>query len=136
MTMRSTRSLLTAALLAVACLCGPWARDSADGAPAAPKKDLTVTLKITDKASGFSLEAKKAVAADTNAFDLMRHTLAVTYRTDATGAPVVTGLCGVTAPKGHAWVASLDGQPCKGIGTVAVTKDTLIEWKIEKAEAP
>jgi hypothetical protein len=136
MTWRSNRCLVAVLLLAMACLCGPSARDSADAAPAAPKKDLTVTLKISDKASGFTLEAKKPVAADTNAFDLMRHTIALTYRTDAAGAPVVTGLCGVTPSKGHVWVASLDGQPGKALGAVSITKDTLIEWKTEKGEAP
>jgi hypothetical protein len=136
MTWRSARFPVTAALLALAYLCGPSARDFADGAPAAPKKDVTLTLNITDKASGLTLEARKAVAADTNAFDALRHTVALTYRTDAGGAPVVTGLCGVTPPKGHAWVASLDGQPCKAVGAVTITKDTLLEWKIEKVEAP
>jgi hypothetical protein len=136
MTWRSARFPVTAALLALACLCGPSARDSADGAPAAPRKDLTLTLRITDKASGLTLEAKKLVSADSNAFDALRHTVTLTYRTDAAGAPVVTGLCGVTPPKGHAWVASLDGEPRKGIGAVTLTKDALMEWKIEKAEAP
>jgi hypothetical protein len=136
MTWRSARYPVTAALFALACLCGPSPRNSADGAPAAPKKDLSLTLKITDKASGLTLEARKAVAADSNAFDALRHTIALTYRTDAAGAPVVTGLCGVTPPKGHAWVASLNGEPCKGIGAATISKDTLLEWKIEKAEAP
>ena len=126
---------MPAALLALACLCGPSARDSADGAPAAPKKNLTLTLKITDKASGLTLEARKAVAADTNAIAL-RHTFALTYRTDAGGAPVVTGACGVTPGKGQVWVASLDGQPCKGLGAVTNRKDSVIEWKTEKGEAP
>jgi hypothetical protein len=136
MTWRSARFPVTASLLALVCLCDPSARDSADGAPAAPKKDLTLTLKIADKASGLALEARKAVAADTNAIDALRHTFALTYRTDAAGAPVVTGLCGVTPPKGHAWVASLDGQPCKAVGAVTITKDALLVWKIDKAEAP
>jgi hypothetical protein len=91
MTPRSTRPIVTASLLALACLCGPSARDSADCAPAA-KKDLTVTLKITDKASGFTLEAKKAVANDTNAFDFLCHTVALTYKTDAEDTPAVTAL--------------------------------------------
>jgi hypothetical protein len=49
---------------------------------------------------------------------------------------VVTGLCGVTPPKGHAWVVSLDGEPRKNVGAVTITKDALMEWKIDKAEAP
>jgi hypothetical protein len=136
MTCRSARFLFTATFLALACLCGPSAHHSADGAPAAPKKDLTVTLKISDRASGFTLEAKKPVAADINAFDLIRHTVALKYRTDAGGAPVVTGACGVTPGKGQVWVASLDGQPCKGLGAVTNRKDSVIEWKTEKGEAP
>jgi hypothetical protein len=136
MTWRTARFPVTAALFALACLCGPSARDSADGAPAAPKKDLTLSLRITDKASGLTLEASKAVASDTNAFDALRHTVALTYRTDAAGAPVVTGLCGVTPPKGHVWVVSLNGEPCKGVGAVTITKDALMEWKIEKVDAP
>ena len=87
MTWRSARFPVTAALLALASLCGPSPRDSADGASAAVKKDITVTLKITDKASGFTLEAKKPVASDSNAFDVLRHTVAVTYKTDAGGGP-------------------------------------------------
>jgi hypothetical protein len=54
-----------------------------DPAPAAPKKDLSVTLSIVDNASGFTMEAKKPVSAYSNAF-----------------------------------------------------KDTLIEWKADKGEAP
>src|SRR4051794_852550 len=95
MTRRSARFLVSVPFLAVACLCGPSAIASADGPPAAAKKDLTVTLKITDKASGFTLEAKKPVASDTNAFDLLRHTVALTYKTGAGGAQVVTGVCRV-----------------------------------------
>src|ERR1700737_2796191 len=101
MTWRSARFSVTAALLALACICGPSPNNS-DGAPAAAKKDITVTLKITDKASGFTLEAKKPVASDSNAFDVLRHTVAVTYKTDAAGGPVVTALCGVNPAKGFA----------------------------------
>jgi hypothetical protein len=135
MTWRTARLPVTAALLALAFLCGPSARDSADGAPSAPKKDLTLTLRITDKAGGLTLEAKKLVATDTNAIDALRHTVTLTYRTDAGGAPVVTGLRGVTPPKGHAGVASLDGEPYKSVGTGTLTKDALMEWKIEKADS-
>jgi hypothetical protein len=99
----------------------------------AGKKDVTVTLKIADKTAGFSLEAKKLVAADTNAFDFVRHTVAVAYRTDAEGGPVVTSLCGVTAPRGLAWTCYVDGQPCKSAGKVTLTADVTLEWKTEKA---
>jgi hypothetical protein len=108
----------------------------APAAPAAGKKDVTVTLKVVDKASGLSLEAKKAVANDSNAFDVMRHIVAVTYRTDPEQGPMVTGLCGVTAPKGTFWAVSVDGNFAKeGIGRLTLTKDTLIEWRIERVES-
>src|SRR5262249_36007532 len=74
-------------------------------------------------------------APDSNAFDTIRHTVTVGYKTDAEGGPVVTSLCGVSAPKGFAWTCYLDGKPCKAIGRVALGKETLIEWKTEKAEA-
>jgi len=124
-------------LLALACLCWSSPPPSAGEAFAAVKKDITVTLKIADKTSGFSLEAKKVVAADANAFDFVRHTVAVGYRTDAEAGPVVTSLCGVSPPKGLAWTCSVDGKPCKGgVGRVTLGKDGVMEWKTEKADAP
>jgi len=102
----------------------PWAESD--------KKDSTVTLKITDKASGFKLEATKQVAADTRAFDFLRHTVAVTYKTDVDGAPIVTGLCGVTPARGHGWTCTIGGKPCNHVGSVSITKDRTIEWPTEK----
>jgi hypothetical protein len=100
----------TAALLALACLCWPSPPPSAGEAlAAAGKKDVTVTLKIADKTAGFTLEARKLVAADTKAFDIVRHTIAMAYRTDPDGGPVVTSLCGVSAPKGLRWTCCVDG---------------------------
>jgi hypothetical protein len=56
---------------------------------------------ITDKASGFTLEAKKQVAADASAFDFLRHTVAVTYRTDVDDGEVT--ICG--SSEGGRWNA-------------------------------
>jgi Domain of unknown function (DUF4430) len=111
---------------------------SATAAPkeTADKKDVTVTLKIADKTSGLSLEAKKTVAHDSNAFDAMRHVISITYKTDPELGPMVTGMCGVTAPRGCYWAVYVDGTFSKsGIGRLALTRDTVIEWKIEKIEA-
>jgi hypothetical protein len=130
----SLRFPAAAALLALACLSWSSPPPSA-GEALAGKKDVTITLKIADKTAGFSLEAKKLVAADTNAFDFVRHTVAVAYRTDAEGGPVVTSLCGVTAPRGLPWTCYLDGKPCKSIGNVTLKADATIEWKAEKAGA-
>jgi hypothetical protein len=136
MVSRATRVCIsvTAVLLA---LCSPGQLPTSDAARAKdpPKKDVTVTLKIADKASGLSLEAKKLVAHDSNAFDAMRHVISITYKTDPEQGPVVTGMCGVTAPRGCYWAAYVDGSLAKsGIGRLALTKDTIIEWKIEKAD--
>ncbi len=99
-------------------------------------KDVALTLKITDRGN-FTLEAKKSVASDTNAFDATRHIVSIVYHTDAEAGPVVTSMCGIAAPKGSAWVPYVDGKPFKqGIGKLTLTGDTTIEWKIEKAEKP
>ena len=136
--MPSNRPLMRVAIaaLALVLLClgdvpvQPLAR-------AAGKKDVTVTLKISDKTAGFSLEARKLVTPDTNAFDFVRHTIAVTYRTDAETGPVITHLCGISPPRGLVWVACLDGTPCKGgIAHVTFVKDAVLEWKTERPETP
>jgi hypothetical protein len=98
-------------------------------------KDVALTLKISDRGN-LTLEAKKAIAADTNAFDATRHIVSIVYHTDAELGPVVTSMCGIAAPKGSAWVPYVDGKPLKGIGKLTLTADTTIEWKIEKAEKP
>jgi hypothetical protein len=98
-------------------------------------KDVALTLKITG-GGNFTLEAKKAIATDTNAFDATRHIVSIVYHTDAEAGPVVTSMCGISAPKGTVWVPYVDGKPVKGIGKLTLTADTMIEWKIEKTEKP
>jgi hypothetical protein len=137
MVTRATRvcTSVTAVLLALFAPARLPTSDAAGAKDPPAKKDVTVTLKIADKTSGLSLEAKKLVAHDSNAFDAMRHVVSMTYKTDSELGPVVTGLCGVTAPRGCFWAAYVDGSLAKsGIGRLALTKDTLIEWKIEKAD--
>ena len=123
----------TCALIAVALLftAGAPSPRAAGEAAAVDKKNVTVTLKISDKASGLTLEAKKSVARDSNAFDAVRHTVALAYRTEADGGPFVTSLCGVTAGKDTAWTCYLDGKRCKTIGRVTLAADATIEWKLE-----
>jgi hypothetical protein len=77
-------------------------------------KDVALTLKITDRGN-FTLEAKKAVASDTNAFDATRPIVSIVYHTEAEAGSVVTSMCGIAAAKGSAWVAFVDGKPVKGI---------------------
>jgi hypothetical protein len=98
-------------------------------------KDVALTLKITG-GGNFTLEAKKAIATDTNAFDATRHIVSIVYHTDAEAGPVVTSMCGVTAAKGSTWTPYVDGKPVKGIGRLTLTADTTIEWKIERVEKP
>ncbi len=133
----SVRWAFTASFLALLFLGGPSPQPAGGQARAAGKKDVSITLKVSDKTAGLTLEAKKLVTADTNAFDFVRHTLAVSYRTDPDGGPIVTSLCGVSAPRGLVWTAYLDGKPCKGgLGRVTFEKDAVLEWKTEKPEAP
>jgi hypothetical protein len=118
------------ALVAVALFGPAWAPPPrAAGGAAVDKKDITIKLKIEDKASGFTLEAKKAVAKDTSAFDAVRHVVAMAYRTDPEVGPVVTSHCGVSPVKGSAWSCLLDGQPCRNLGSVGLKADVTIEWK-------
>jgi hypothetical protein len=120
----ATCVLVTIALLVPARAPSPQAAGGA-----AVEKNLSVTLKISDSASGLTLEAKKAVVRDTSAFDAVRHVIAMTYRTDPEIGPVVTSLCGVAAPKGSAWSCSIDGQVWRNLGSVGLKADVTIEWK-------
>jgi hypothetical protein len=63
-------------------------------------KEVALTLKITDRGN-FTLEAKKAVATETNAFDATRHIVSIVYHTDAEAGPVATSMCGIAAPLGN-----------------------------------
>jgi hypothetical protein len=95
--------------------------------------DVAVTLRITGGGT-FTLEAKKAIATETNAFDATRHIVSIVYHTDAEAGPVVTSMFGIAAPKGSAWMPYVDGKPVKGIGKLTLMADTTIEWKIERVE--
>jgi hypothetical protein len=122
----------TCALIAVALLFTAGAPSPRAAGEAAVGKDYaTITLKISDKASGLTLEAKKTVAKDTNAFDFVRHTVALAYRTEAGGEPTVTSLCGVSPGKDTRWACYLDGERYKAIGKVLLKADAKIEWKTE-----
>ena len=83
------------------------------------------------RTNGLSLEAKKFVTKGTNAFDALRHTVAVAYRTDGEGTPVVTSLCGVTPQKGQAWRCYVGGERCKAVGKVVLLAESVIEWRAE-----
>ena len=119
------RALIAVALLVLAGAPSPRAA----GGGAVDKKDITVTLKISDKASGLTLEAKKAVPKGSNAFDAVRHTVAMAYRTDPEAGPVVTSLCGVSPPKGSAWTCVVDGAPGGNLARISLNADVVIEWK-------
>jgi hypothetical protein len=75
------------------------------------------------------------VPKGSNAFDAVRHTVALAYETDAELGPMVTALCGVSASSGTFWALYVDGKlSTEGIGKLALTKDILIEWKTDKGE--
>jgi hypothetical protein len=121
----------TCALIAVALLVSAGAPSPRAAGEAAVDKKAAVLLKISDLGRGLSLEAKKRVAKDTNAFDFVRHTVAVAYRTQASGGPTVTSFCGVNPGKDTRWLSYLDGERCKAIGQVMLKADAKIEWKTE-----
>jgi Domain of unknown function (DUF4430) len=101
----------------------------------ADKKNITLTLKISDPISGLGLEAKKAVTTGTNAFDAMTAIVQVKYKTYPQLGPFVTGLCGVDAPSGMFWALYVDGKMSQvGIGSIVLQQDVVIEWKMQKAE--
>jgi hypothetical protein len=40
----------------------------------------------------------------------------------------------VSAPKGSVWACSVDGQPCRNLGSVGLIADVTIEWKTMPAK--
>jgi hypothetical protein len=107
----------TCALIAVALLFTAGApAPRAAGEAAVDNKKVTITLKTSDKARGLSLEAKKSVAQDTNAFDAVRHTVAMAYKTDPDRGPIVTSLCVVAAAQGR-WLVGAE-QKFDAVGAV------------------
>jgi hypothetical protein len=97
------------------------------------KKAVTLTLKITDKPSGLSVDAKKVVPMGSSAFDVLRDMVKVKYKTFAKLGPFVTGLCGVDAPDGVYWALYADEKFSDvGIGSITLDKDTCVEWKTQK----
>src|SRR5438105_4069497 len=88
---------------------------------------LVVTALLT-------LEAKKVVPTGSSAFDVLRHTVSVNYKTDPALGPLVTGLCGVNAPRGFFWALYVDGElSTVGVGGLTLKKNAVLEWKIQKA---
>ena len=84
----------TCALVADALFVSAGSPTPRAAGDAVVEKNFTIKLKIRDEASGLTVEAKKAVAKGTSAFDAVRHVVAMGYRTDPEIGPVVTSLCG------------------------------------------
>jgi hypothetical protein len=87
--------LATCALVAIALVVSAGSPAARAARGAAVEKNVSITLKISDKPSGLALEVMQAVAKRTSAFDAVRHVVAMAYRTDPEAGPVVTSLCGV-----------------------------------------
>jgi hypothetical protein len=123
----------TCALIAVALLFNAGSPSPrAAGEAAVEKKNVTLTLKIGDKTSGLLLEAKKSVAKDSSAFDAIRHTIAMAYKTEPNLGPVVTSVCGVAPQKGYTWVCTVDGKLCESLGNLTLKADTKIEFLLQE----
>jgi hypothetical protein len=63
----------------------------------------------------------------------LRRVIAVSYKTEPALGPLVTGLCGVSAPKGSFWALYVDGELSKvGVGGLPLKKDTVLEWRLQQ----
>jgi hypothetical protein len=88
-------------------------------------------LRITDTQSGLVLDARRSVPRGSNAFQVLRDTVAVKYKTFPKLGAFVTGLCGVDAPGGMVWTFSVDTRWSEvGIGSLTLERDTVIEWTL------
>jgi hypothetical protein len=117
------------------------ANDSKASAAALPK----MTLKVYDENGQLLVNVRSDVQPrpKNNAFDVMRGIVAVDFYTYAgnpmatpptTGGAFVTAIAGVRPPEKKYWFLYVDGvkPKDKGICDIEITKDTLIEWKIEE----
>jgi hypothetical protein len=90
---------------------------------------VVLTLSINDKESGLTVEVKKSVPKGSNAFQVLRDTVAVKHKTYPKLGAFVTGLCGVDAAKGRVWTFTVDTKWSEvGIESLTLERDTVIEW--------
>ena len=120
-------ALLAALILWPGSVASQVALDA--GKPVAVPPSVVLTLRINDKESGLSVEAKKSVPRGSNAFQVLRDTVAMKYKTYPKLGAFVTGLCGVDAAKGKVWTLTVDTKWSKvGIENLTLEHDTVIEW--------
>ena len=120
-------------LLAILLFPGPVFSQVAGAADAnkaaAASEQVVLTLRINDTKSGLTLDARRPVAKGSSAFEVLRETVAVKYKTFPKLGVFITGLCGVDAPHGKVWTFSVDGKWSDvGIGGLTLDRDTVIEW--------
>lgn len=112
---------------------------------APPTAQPVMTLKVYDAEGNVLVNIKRKVRPrpKNNAFDVMRAIVTVdfdTYAGDLTAKPPLTGgafvnaIAGVIPPPNNYWFLYVDGVKSKdkGICDITITKDTLVEWKIEE----
>ena len=131
--MRARPSVVGPALLAAVILlpgsAASQVASDADAGKAVATTPVVLTLRINDKESGLTVEAKKSVPKGSNAFQVLRDTVAVKYKTYPKLGAFVTGLCGVDAAKGKVWTLSVDTKWSEmGIERLTLERDTVIEW--------
>ena len=119
-------------LALIACLTASFmTAHAADASNDASKVNLK--LKIHDADSGFQLEARKTIKKGVAGLDAIREIVKVEYKEYRGLGAFVTSLCGVKPKKGLIWALYLDGKrSTKGISSVKIGADTLVEWKTEK----
>lgn len=123
--MRTRAAAIGLGLVAVLLLPGSAVSRAAEG------QRIILTLRITDTASGLTLEAKKSVARGSNAFEALRDIVALKSKTFPKLGAFITSLCGVDAPARKVWTYSVDGKWSNvGIGNLKLERDTAIEWTL------
>ena len=121
--------LLAAVILWPGSVASQVELDADAGKAVATTPSVVLTLRINDKESGLTVEAKKSVPKGSNALQVLRDTVAVKYTTYPKLGAFVTGLCGVDAATGRVWTFSVDTKWSEvGIESLTLERDTVIEW--------
>jgi hypothetical protein len=98
----------------------------------AAEQPIELRLEIAD-GRGFELEAVRPLPAGTAAFAALRSIVQVKVRKTPGLGPMITGLCGIEAPRGHFWALYRDGELAPvGIGDMVLDRSTTIGWRLEK----
>ena len=95
-------------------------------------------MEVRDGLTGSDLAAsvRREVEAGTAALEFMEDVVAFEYRRYPGVGVFVTGLCGVTAPRGTFWALSVNGRRAeKGISDLRIEEPVRIRWDLVEMDA-